>query len=119
MNSTLQRLKTAIERYPALALAVILLVGLLPRAVMLAKAGFPLDLGEHYYLGKCAGEFGFFGIYQCTPIVTPPPISPALLGIAVWLLQALGGDISTFDNNPAMIATLKLPNVLFEIGIIC
>src|SRR5262245_9583607 len=120
MNSNLQRLKTSIERYPAIALVAILLLGFVPRAIMLSKAGFPLDLGQHYYWGKCAGEYGLFSIYsQCSPIITHPPISPVLLAIAVGMLRVFGGDISTFDNNAAMIIALKLPNLIFEIGIIC
>lgn len=106
------------ERRPVALFIVILALGLLPRFWMLPTAGFALDLEQHYEWAKCGNEYGLFGVYHCFPQVTHPPLSPIMLNVSLNLLAALGGDVSSFTGNPAVIAAMKLPNFLFETALI-
>lgn len=119
MNSRLQTLYHHISQRPVLPLLLILLLGLLPRAWMLPTSGFSLDLEQHYHWGLCGVENNLFGVYHCWPEVTHPPVSPTLLTSAMHLLQAAGGDTSSFEDNAAVVFMLKLPNLLFEIALVC
>ncbi|MAS37058.1 MAG: hypothetical protein CL610_23865 [Anaerolineaceae bacterium] len=119
MSQYLQPIRDFAERYPLRALVVILLVGMLPRLWMLPISGFSLDLEQHFHWGLCGVEQGVFGVYNCWPEVTHPPISPTMLTLSMGLLQATGGDVITFDGNAAASFMLKLPNLIFEIALIC
>jgi hypothetical protein len=119
MNPRLQAVLNAAERRPLIPLLLILLVGFVPRAVMLPTSGFELDLVQHYEWGMCGLENGLFGVYVCGIQVTHPPISPTLLTGAMGLLRALGFDISYFEGNAAVYTLLKLPNLLFETASVC
>ena len=118
MRDRLETTLLAAERRPLLPLLAILLVGLLGRAVLLPISGFDLDLVQHYHWGLCGVENGVFGVYNCWPEVTHPPVSPTLLSVGMGALQALGVDTTTFEGNAPVVFILKLPNLLFEIGII-
>lgn len=118
MIDRLNTLFEAAERRPWLPLLLILLIGLAGRALLLPISGFDLDLSQHYYWGLCGVENGLFGVYNCWPEVTHPPVSPTLLTVGMGLLSAIGADVSYFDDNPAVAFILKLPNLLFEIGIV-
>jgi hypothetical protein len=106
------------ERRPIALFLIILALGLLARFIMLPTAGFALDLSQHYEWAKCANEYGLFGVYQCFPTVTHPPLSPIMLNISLNALDALGGDVSTFNDNPAVISAMKFPNFVFETALI-
>jgi hypothetical protein len=41
-----------------------------------------------------------------------------MLGAAVRVVAALGGDLGTFEGNGLMIAMLKAPNLLFELAVV-
>jgi hypothetical protein len=107
------------ERRPIALFLIIVVLGMVARFMMLPTAGFALDLEQHYEWAKCGNEFGLFGIYRCFPQVTHPPLSPIMLNISLNLLDALGGDISSFVGNPAVITAMKFPNFLFETALIC
>ena len=113
-----QQLKAYSAKRPYVLLLVILLIGLLVRVYLLPTAGFALDLVQHYDWALCANEYGLFGVYRCPVQVTHPPLSPTMLGAGIGLLRLFGGDISYFEANPAVVAMLKLPNVLFETALI-
>jgi len=106
------------ERRPVALFLIILALGLLARFIMLPTAGFALDLSQHYEWAKCANQYGLFGVYQCFPTVTHPPLSPVMLNISLNLLDLLGGDVTYFTDNPAVISAMKLPNFLFETALI-
>ena len=121
MNTILRRanpLRDYFERHPLVPFLIILMVGMLGRLWMLPTAGFALDLEQHYEWAKCGNQFGLFGIYRCFPQVTHPPLSPIMLNISLNTLQALGGHVSTFTNNPAVIIAMKMPNFVFETTLI-
>ena len=91
---------------------------MIARLIMLPTSGFSLDLSQHYAWANCGYNNGIFGVYQCNVGVTHPPLSPTMLTISMGLLRALGGDVSYFNNNPAVVIALKLPNLIFETGLI-
>ena len=118
MRDRFNTLITYAERRPLAPLLLILLLGLAGRALLLPTSGFDLDLEQHYYWGLCGVENGVFGVYNCWPEVTHPPVSPTLLTAGMGALQTLGIDTAHFDGNSAVAFILKLPNLLFEIGIV-
>ena len=109
---------TTLGQRPLLVFLIIFAIGLLPRLIMLPTSGFSLDLSQHYDWANCASAYGTFGVYRCATAVTHPPLSPTMLGISLGLLRALGGDTTFFDNNAAVVIALKLPNLIFETGLI-
>ena len=108
----------SIERRPVGAFLIILILGMIARLIMLPTSGFSLDLSQHYAWANCGADYGILGVYQCAIGVTHPPLSPTMLTISMGLLRALGGDVSYFDNNPAVVIALKLPNLIFETALI-
>lgn len=112
------RVRAYFERRPLAALLIVLIVGLAARFVMLPTSGFSLDLEQHYHWALCGEQYGVFGVYRCSIEVTHPPLSPVLLTVSLGTLKALGGDVSSFENNAAVVIALKLPNLIFETALI-
>lgn len=122
LNSSVQlwlaRFRVQGEKRPWLPLLVILLAGLMIRLILLPTAGFAIDLVQFYNWSQCAIDNDWFGMYDCDWGVTHPPLGVSLFSGAAFGAQSLGGDLSTFDDNPWAVISLKLPTQLFEIALI-
>jgi Gpi18-like mannosyltransferase len=107
------------KRRPVALFALILLIGLIPRLIMLPGAGFIVDQAQYHDWAVCAADNGLIGAYRCQPPPNYPPLIPALLGLSFGAFRALGGDTATsLADNPALLAALKLPGLLFETALI-
>ena len=112
-----KRLLTLAERHPYLPLLLILLLGLGVRAFLLPGPGFALDLGQFREWANCAIDNGLFNVFPCMPVVTYPPLTVTGLTGGVWLFRLLGGDASYLEGNPWLLVAIKLPSLLFELGL--
>ena len=141
-------LKRSLARRPALVLALILLISLIPRATMLTGVGHAGDFNFLYVWATCTEKYGVTGLYHCPAAVNHPPIDPVTQGIAFLLYRAAGGSrvdltgvpdappdddpvafqtfmdqdadraLDIYRNYPALVAVLKLPSLLFELALI-
>lgn len=113
------RARAFFERRPAAFFALILLIGLIPRLILLPGAGFIVDQAQYHDWAVCAADNGLIGVYRCQPPPNYPPLIPTLLGLSFSAYRALGGDtVTSLADNPALLAALKLPGLLFETALI-
>jgi hypothetical protein len=114
MESMLQTGIAWARRHPGRLLVALLVLGLVPRLILLPTAGFALDLVQLYEWGRCFVRHDWLGMYDCPSGITHPPLSVSLFGATFGALHALGGDTSTFEDNAAVIIALKLPSLICE-----
>ncbi|MEO8391988.1 MAG: hypothetical protein ABI700_03260 [Chloroflexota bacterium] len=119
VNATLlDRVRAYFERRPIAAFLIILLIGLIARLIMLPGDGFLIDQQQYYEWAACANNNGVFGLYRCAATPNYPPLIPALLGLSLSLYRVFGDVSIPLQNNPALLAMLKLPGLLFEVALI-
>lgn len=113
------RVQVLLQR-PALLLALIIVVALLPRLVLMPMAGHLPDLERHYNASQFIIDHGLFKMYDSPIGINHPPIGVGLYAGSAWAWSELGGEFSgPFDrDNGAEIAALKVPKLAFEIALI-
>jgi Gpi18-like mannosyltransferase len=118
MAQGFQFLWASIRRRPVLTFLIIVLIGLVVRLYLLPTAGMALDLVQFYDWGSCANHAGWFGLYNCPTQVTHPPINPSFYGLELWILRAVGQDVSVFANNRWVNVALKVHLLIAELALI-
>lgn len=107
-------------QHPALLLALIIVVALLPRLVLMPMAGHLLDLEQHYDAAQYIIDHGMLKMYDAPVGVNHPPVGVGLYAGSAWAWAELGGGFNgPFDrDNGAEITALKVPKLAFEIALI-
>lgn len=105
---------------PAVLLALILLVALIPRLILMPMSGHFPDLQRHYQASQFIIDRGLFEMYDSPIGINHPPIGVGLYAGSTWAWFKLGGDITT-PYNPDdgwQVAALKVSCLLFELALI-
>jgi Gpi18-like mannosyltransferase len=110
---------TYVERRPVVPLLVILLVSMGLRIPQLPLVGHESDLKNHHTESLYIIQNGLFNMYDCPCDINHPPIGVALFAGGVWVLDALGGDVVTFNGNDMLMIAMKVAVLVFEIALLC